>query len=259
VNTIIQPYKAGSKSAKALAGAIGCKRIAIKRSTYRHRRGRKVINWGSQRLYPGIPEQDYINNPRAVALASNKLLTLQKLTEHAVPTLGFTTDRQEAQDKLDAMDVHSIYCRHLLSANSGRGIEVIKHGQEVPETPLYTYGLYKWTEWRIHCGLSRYGMEKIKVQQKIKRGMSRRNPGEDDIRNCDADYTFRVQDLTIPDEEGFYRTAEEALKALGLHFGGIDMAHTREGWKVIEVNTACGLAGESTAQKYKEYFRGVVQ
>jgi glutathione synthase/RimK-type ligase-like ATP-grasp enzyme len=84
--------------------------------------------------------------------------------------------------------------------------------------------------------------------------MTMRNPGEDDVRNHGADYVFRRNNLTVPD--GLDAVGVAALKALGLDFGAIDMAHTSSGWKVIEVNTACGLVG-STPQDYVKYFQEV--
>ncbi len=260
MNTIILPYAKTSKSSKALKRVLGCNRIAIRRDTYRHPRGRKVINWGSQRLYPGIPDADYINHPSKTALASNKIKTLTKLTEVGVPTLGFTLDRETAQQKLDDMEVHSIYVRHEISSNSGKGIEVIEYGGQVPEAPLYTFGLYKWTEWRLHVGRRTDDTPMtIRIQQKVRRDGTKRDPGTDPIRNHEGDYVFRVQELRVPDEEALLITGGNALSALGLHFGAIDMAHTAEGWKVIEVNTACGLAGETTAQAYKEYFQCLIE
>ena len=259
MNTIILPYARTSISSKVLARKLGCNRIAIRRSTYIHRNGRKVINWGSQRVYPGIPSEDYINHPNAIANSSNKIKTLQKLSSNNVPTLGFTTDREEAQRALDAMEVNAIYVRHMVSSNSGKGIELIKYGEEVPEAPLYTYDLYKWTEWRLHVGkLSDTSFKQIRVQQKVRRDKTKRDAGDDPIRNHGADYVFRVEDLDIPSEFLMLQIGGNALSALGLHFGAIDMAHTADGWKVIEVNTACGLAGETTANAYKEYFKCLI-
>ena len=262
MNTIIQPYAKTSISSKKLAKALGCKRIAIRRETYRHPQGRKVINWGSQKLYPGIPETDYINNPTAIGLASNKIKTLQKLTEKDVPTLGFTLSRDEAQEKLDSMEVNAIYVRHSLSTHSGKGIEVVSHGSIVPEAPLYTFDLYKWTEWRLHVGTKVQGdslvAHTIRVQQKVRRDKTKRDPGSDPVRNHGADYVFRVQDLNIPDERQLVKVGADALTALGLRFGAIDMAHTADGWKVIEVNTACGLDGATTVDAYKRYFSEIL-
>lgn len=255
MNTIILPYARTSKSSKQLASALGCKRIAIRRSTYRHPVGRKVINWGSQRMYPGIPEQDYVNKPRSIANASNKIKTLKTLTEAGVPTLGFTLDKAEAQQKLDDMEVNAIYVRHKVSSNSGKGIQLVKYGETVPDAPLYTYDLYKWTEWRLHIGLTPSGSDVMRIQQKVRRDRTKRNPGDDPIRNHGADYVFRVQELRIPDEDLMHQVGEDALLALGLHFAALDMAHTSEGWKIIEANTACGLAGETTCQRYVDYFR----
>jgi hypothetical protein len=260
MNTIIQPYAKTSISSKVLARALGCKRIAIRRSTYNHPVSRsKVINWGSQRLYPGIPEGDYINNPTKVANASNKIKTFQCLSGAEVPTLAWFTDKEHAQLALDDMEVNSIYVRHKLSSNSGKGIEVFNHGDTLPDAPLYTGGLHKWTEWRLHIGLLPDGTaQAIRVQQKVRRDLTKANSGDDLIRNHGADYVFRIKDLDVPNVSKMKEIGKQALKALGLDFGAIDMAHTPQGWKVLEVNTACGLAGSTTVNDYVSYFKRVL-
>jgi len=258
MNTIILPYAKTSISSKVLAKTLGCKRIAIRRSTYRHPRGRKVINWGSQRVYEGIPDADFINHPSSIKLASNKIKTLETLTEAGVPTLGFTLDRDVAQEALDNMDTNAIYVRHKLSSNSGRGIELIKYGEQVPEAPLYTYDLYKWTEWRLHIGLISGAPHTIRIQQKVKRDAKKSDAQTDPIRNHGEDYVFRIQDLNVLDKAQMQTVGADALSALGLDFAALDMAHTADGWKVIEANTACGLAGATTKLDYKRYFEELI-
>ena len=254
MNTIILPYAKTSKSSKVLARTLGVNRIAIRRSTYRHPSGRKVINWGSQRVYEGIPDADFINHPSAIKLASNKIKTLETLTGAGVPTLGYTTDQQVAQEALDSMDTNAIYVRHKLSSNSGRGIELVKYGEQVPEAPLYTYDLYKWTEWRLHIGLVDGLPHTIRIQQKVKRDGKKTDVQTDPIRNHGEDYVFRIPDLNVPDKAQLKTVGADALSALGLDFAALDVAHTADGWKVIEANTACGLAGATTRIDYKRYF-----
>lgn len=248
---IILPYARTSKSAKSLAKALNCRRIAIKRRTYRHRSSTRVINWGSQRNNWRIPEESFINKPSAIARASNKLSCFRALGEQDVPTLEWTTSQEEARDLV--REGRTMYARQQLSGHSGQGIIVINGGdQDVPQAPLYTVGLHTWTEWRIHLGILPNGQPHvILIQQKIKEGMSRANSGSDPVRNHKAGYKFRQQDLSPP--EGLEEVASAALLSLGLDFGAIDMAHTEEGWKVIEVNTACGLDG-TTHEKYAAFF-----
>ena len=49
--------------------------------------------------------------------------------------------------------------------------------------------------------------------------------------------------------------AQNAVEALGLDFGAVDIILGKNGiWYVLEVNTACGLEG-TTLEKYCEQFR----
>jgi hypothetical protein len=154
------------------------------------------------------------------------------------------------------MEASNIYCRHLLSSNSGKGIEVVEFGETVPEAPLYTKGLHNWTEWRFHVGRTSSGIKQIALQQKVKRGTNG-SSGSDLIRNHDSDYIFKRYGLDCPEQEDGLRVAGEAISSIGLDFAGIDMAHTSEGWKVIEINTAPGLTG-STITDYVNYFKEVL-
>lgn len=253
---IVQPYANTSRSSRALAQALGCKRILVKKSTYRHPAGRrKVINWGSQRHYPGVPDSDYINRPTAVAKASNKITTLQCLTENGVNTLEFTTEFREAFSLLGNGTWPTIYARHKVSAHSGEGIEIVSDPDLLPAAPLYTKALENWTEWRLHMGLvGEENYQVIRIQQKVHEEGSRRRPGTHPIRNHAAGYVFRVQDLDVPNQDEMEEIGADSLEALGLHFGAIDLAYQNGEWIVIEVNTACGLEGEMSAQLYKEYF-----
>ncbi len=247
------PY-GNSKSARVLARELGCKRIRFNKLTYRHRIGTKVINWGSQRNNWSIPESDFINKPRAVALAANKLSCFRALESQHVPTLVHITDKAIAEIHLS--EGETIYCRSTLNGHSGAGITVLSDPDEIiPDCPLYTLGLDDWTEWRIHIGLQKDLDNVILIQQKIKEGASRANPGSDPVRNHAAGYKFRQTELSPP--EGLEEIAWSALAALGLDFGAIDMAHTADGWKVIEINTACGLDG-TTHEKYANYFRDLL-
>lgn len=260
---IVQPYAKTSKSAKALAQALGCRRIAIRRSTYRHTSGVQVINWGSQRNYPGVPQDDYINNPSSIRNASNKLRTLQLLTEAGVPTLRFTTSKNEAQEWVEEEGLR-VYCRRTLTGNSGIGITVFGQTDDtssIPDAPLYTRGLEDFKEFRLHIGST--GPETyyhILTQQKVLRdGGTSANPGDDPVRNHEAGYIFRQNNIEIPKSTQLKSVGHNALLALGLDFGAIDMAYvTDEGWKVIEVNTACGLMG-STPEKYADFLKHLTQ
>lgn len=254
----VLPYNMTSKSSKALATILGCKRIKRTGSRYRNRTNECIINWGRTVPHDRVPENEpnLLNRFSAVAKASNKLSCFNALSAEEVSTLAFTTDRDAAQEMLAASPTNSIYCRHKLSGKGGAGIEVIKTGEQVPEAPLYTLGLTEWSEWRLHCGIDSQGATTIiLLQQKVKRDTGGQDVGQgSDIRNHESDFIFKKRDLVVPEEEQLHSVGGAALRALGLDFGAIDMAFTEEGlWRIIEVNTAAGLAGTSN-EPYADFF-----
>jgi hypothetical protein len=72
----IEPYKPGSKGARALSKRTGILR-ATPKQVRRHGTFNTLLNWGSSERR--FPNGEYINDPEAVAIASDKLLTARKL------------------------------------------------------------------------------------------------------------------------------------------------------------------------------------
>ena len=243
----IDPYKPASKSAKALANALGCQRLKKAGSRFRQKLRHTIINWGSSINHSRVTSYAY-NQPSAVSKAGCKLRTFQALAAAEVPCLEWTTDINETQ--LWQMHDFKVYCRHTTTGHSGRGITIIEGDDEVPRAPLYTKGLQGWGECRIHIDKS--GLV-IDWQRKLRRNGSETPT---DIRNHENNYVF-CRNVSPPPEEAF-RVATEAVRALGLDFGAIDMALVEgdDGVKplVIEVNTAPGLEG-TTLDNYVSYFR----
>lgn len=77
---IIYPYKPGSESAKELAAAIGCKRIAHKNSKFKPSPNKTILNWGASKMPQELLECKILNHPDAVAIASNKLTFFQTVS-----------------------------------------------------------------------------------------------------------------------------------------------------------------------------------
>ena len=164
---IILPYAMSSKSTKVLKEALGCNRIQTKKQTYQGYFNHIVINWGSQKTTIGYQGQalsrvkEVLNHPSKIINASNKLKSFKLLKEAEVPTLEWTTSRNEAYRWLQE-DV--VFSRTKLSANSGEGIIINKpEGEYIEKAPLYTKFFNKEREYRVHifkdskvCIKSRY-------------------------------------------------------------------------------------------------------
>jgi hypothetical protein len=243
----IYAYKNGSASAKALAEALGCKRL------FHNGRGVQknvaVINWGASRIEREFGEQRIINSPTAVKLAANKVTAFQMLSEGCVKSVPYTTDKLVALGWLSWG--YKVVCRHLISAHSGNGIEIIDRGVSLPDVPLYTRLMPKKAEWRVHV----VDGQPVHIQRKA-RNLS--VPDEEvnwSVRNLAGGFIFAHLTETPP--EGLSQLGVDAVKAMGLDFGAVDILETPMGkLMVLEVNTAPGLEG-TTLTKYVEAFNKI--
>jgi glutathione synthase/RimK-type ligase-like ATP-grasp enzyme len=254
----IAPYNPGSRSARALSEALGCRRLKVDGfSRWQPRSEDIVINWGRSDfgcfnwVFEG-PWPRVINGPFDVSKASCKRETLIRLRDNNVKTLPFTEVKQIAEEW--QQEGHTIIARTLLRANSGRGIVKCEPEVDIPNAPLYTKYVRKLTEWRVHVA----GGRVIDIQRKIARPGS--TPTDWNIRNhangfiFQRDYNREVWHDEIGDE------ALLAVDALGLDFGAVDIAwasgNTLNGDisdcpVVFEVNTAPGLEG-TTLENYRD-------
>jgi len=302
----ILPYKTGSQSARALKLALGGVAIRTENSRYRYRPGHIVINWGNSQVPPSLEGVDILNSPSAVAVAANKLTTLQNLQERDVPAVPFTTDRQEAEEWL--REGTQVYARHQLNGHSGAGIEVFKpsatlvltegeiakrallgnitmqlrgasedHLADIvtrrtdsiqpqtraatlplPIAPLYTAGVSNKGEYRVHV----FDGEVILYQKKSRRvgedGEVVTAEGEEaDVRNLASNWIYRTGNLNRL--ERIEDLAIDAILALGLDFGAVDIIMDNEGDVfVLEVNSAPGLGNTDTLDAYVSVFNEMI-
>lgn len=236
----IAPYKLGSESAKVLAHSLTCKRVD---GTKIFRPNDVIINWGNSSLSPrGRPR--IINRPDAVALAANKITSFKVFNQHGVATLDWTTRREEAERWID--QGHVVYGRKIINGHSGRGIIVMSYDgdQEFRECSLYTKGVIKAHEYRVHV----FNGRAIDIQKKRRRNESNSN---DYIKNIDNGWVFCRDGAQAPVR--VYEESIKAVKALGLDFGAVDIVYKEKDnfVAVLEVNTSPGLEGV-TLKKYQE-------
>lgn len=254
MKVFVYSYKFGSKSAKEIAKALGVKRIKHKNSRFKGGQDKIVINWGSGNLPPRVKRSHVINLDQNTILASNKLRWFRKAA--TIPGLHapeWTENRAVAQSWSDLG--HTVVVRHLLSANSGKGIELIEKGKRVPLAPLYTKYVPKKQEYRVHVmdGLV------IDAVRKARRRADERENFDYRIRNVDAGFIFARQGMEdCP--KCVYEQAVIACKGLGLDFGAADVIYNERQNKayVIEVNTAPGIVG-TTIERYKNAFNSFIR
>lgn len=237
----IAPYKMGSASAKALAHSMNVLRV---NGTKRFRPSDVIINWGKANIQTVKGSPTIINNANAIAIARNKISTLQKLKQASVPTIEFTTSRNEAMSWQDGGDI--VMCRTNVTSSQGVGIIVAKEMDDIPYAPLYTKYI-KAHEYRMHV----YRDKVFFLQKKKRRSETECN---DYIKNSNGGWVFCQEEVRAP--LSVFKAAIDAVKVLGLHFGAVDVLYREADDKVavLEVNTAPGIEG-TTLQKYTEVLR----
>ena len=237
----IYPYNQGSRSAKALAVALGGKVLRRVGSKYRRRPQDIIINWGAfDSPYRGA---GVLNQPDSIQTARNKLTCLTALVGAGIRVPPFWTKLADIP-YFDANEFkYPIVCRKLLTASEGRGIVIATTHAELVEAPLYTQYIKKKDEYRVHVLRTANGDTSIiSVSRKARRFGEGANF---QIQNLDNGFVFVRGGFVTPDD--VLEQAQAALVACGLDFGAVDVIWNQKQQKayVLEINTAPGLAGKT--------------
>lgn len=240
-------YKQGSRSARALADALGGRVLRRENSRYRYREGDLIVNWGAGDC--PFTGRHVVNQPNSIGPASNKLSFFRMMTEAGgVNIPNFWTRREDIPD-----DAFPIMCRTTLTGHSGAGIVIAETREQLVAAPLYTQYMKKKDEYRVHVMRGRDGTQSIIAEQrKAKRA------GADEVnhrvRNLANGFVYVRQGFVTP--EGVINQAKAALMASGLAFGAVDVIYNEYHnlATVLEINTAPGLEGQ-TVTDYANAFR----
>ena len=240
-----------SAGGRAVARAMGVRMLRLNNSRYRPRPRDVVINWGSSEPYSGCR---VLNVPEAVARAVDKKITWRTLELNAVPTVTWTEDHAEALRWMRENN-ERVLARRLLRGSQGRGITVYSRDGTEHSQPMYEMGdeggvyvkafgnVLSNEEFRVHV----VGGEAIDaVQKKRRRGHESINPY---IRSYNNGWVFCREGINVP--PAVLDAAVRAVRALGLDFGAVDIAHDPSSGHVCvyEVNSAPGVEG-TTLESY---------
>lgn len=244
----IYPYNEFSASAKALSRALGIKRIKHKGRALKL--NVPVINWGASGVKRDIDAPHILNHPDNIKKAANKLQTFKALDGHC-PIPEYTTSKEEAAKWLAKGAI--VVERHKLTGHSGEGIRLVHKDDEnhslSDDAKLYVKYIAKTAEHRLHV----FRDDVFFIQRKARNQNIPDDKVNWQVRNHGNGFIYAHVDVDVPDEAK--QAAIMAVKQLGLDFGAVDMIYNakRNKYYVLEVNTACGLVGE-TLNKYVEVF-----
>jgi hypothetical protein len=269
----VLPYRQGSKSAKALATALGGRVLRLEGSTFAPRSNDVIINWGnttfneSAEWGPATPDAFYNFDTDIIRHVSNKKLFFETMVDngHADLIPRFWTNREEIPD-----DAFPIVCRTVLAGHSGDGIVIAGSRPDLVHAPLYVQYVKKKDEYRIHVGIRPQHVpshgdvvgDPLVVPQPsiIARQRKARRHDIDpadvnwQIRNHHTGFIYRREGIVTPLR--VEEAACHALAASGLDFGAVDVLWNQEKQRayVLEINTAPGLEG-TTVEDYATFFR----
>lgn len=247
----VLPYRQGSRSARALADALGGRVLRLAGSTFRPRPNDVIINWGNTTAAP----QNTIghwggtkNNASLIQRASNKLDFFRLMAREAP---GLTPDFWETRDAIPD-DAFPIVCRTVLAGHSGEGIVIANNRGELVPARLYVKYQKKQDEYRIHVGRRNDQFVVISQQRKARRADAE-NPNWQ-VRNHQNGFVYVREGVNPPG--ALVQAAKRALAATGLDFGAVDVIwnERNEQAYVLEINTAPGLEGQ-TVIDYTNFFR----
>lgn len=240
---VVQSYGNGmSKSAKELAEYLGVKRVKVTGSRFVGKNGDVVVNWGIPRNI--LANVRYLNDLEAVRVASNKLHAFGAFDRANVSTPRWWTSTEWVEEGT------KLLARTSLNGHSGVGI-VIGTKEDIVRAPLYVEYIEKKYEYRAIV----VGDNVVDFKQKKKRASERDEEGnviegtriqhDEHVWNLNGGYVFAREGVRRPD--GIDTLAVDAIKALGLTYGAVDIIEDNEGkLYVLEVNTAFGLEGTTT-------------
>lgn len=240
---LVRPPTRASKGAQAINDMLGTKSKLSRRNPV-PRQYRVVINWGNSTALSHNAGVTVLNPPSAVAIATNKLRAFTALKAAGVRVPDFSTETPA-----DGLWL----ARTMLCGSQGRGIAVVRARDEnKPSAPLYTKYIKKTTEVRVHVAFG----QAIFLQYKKRQTGADQTADQKLIRNHANGWVFCPRDL---DEapHGSTELAVEAVQALGLHFGAVDIVIGKQDGLpyVLEVNTAPGIESPTLAEAYKTAFQ----
>lgn len=258
----IYPYNMGSQSARTLRSMIPSSLMVHPDGRFTPRLRHVVINWGNSTIPNWSMDRPYfvVNHPDAVGTAANKRVAFELLDQHGVNVPAFTTNVAEAANWIERGS--KVVERHTLTGHSGQGIRIVDHADDLTNARLYTRYVRRNDEYRVHvCRNPRLYNSPHQVFDYAQKRRRHSTPDDEvnwQVRNYNNGWVFTRDGVVLP--ASVKQTAMEAVSALDLDFGAVDIGYSEGSEKatVFEVNTAPAVTG-TTAERYASMFNNWLQ
>lgn len=213
-----------------------------------------IINFGSARVIRAdIP---IINNPRNVGFAANKRLARITFKKEGIASpILYTNEGDVAHfPVIGRIDHHHAGQGFWLCNNIREVRKAVKDGA----THFMNVEKNKY-EFRVHIIASTIEPETVEdfVSVKMSQKVKTEEINTDEVRH-NHEFGWNFMNPTVNDKirKEVRLIAKQAVLALGLHFGAVDVMHDGKNPLVLEVNTAPCLTDEvtNTLSKYVEAF-----
>jgi len=204
---------------------------AIRKSTNRKAKCDLFLRWGNTQEFDRTRFRKELNKLEAVLRTTNKLTMLQTLLTAGVSLIAFSNDVALIEEFKDREG--NLYIRNKLG--------VVRYGNDYDATRDLYFSRpvrFKRREYRVHV----FNGKVIGAYEKVPLV-----PGSENRPKLFKSDTCKFVRVNVGGEntrlvEADYNTCIQAVNALGLDFGGVDLVRDKNGQTfVLEVNSAPGL------------------
>lgn len=219
--------------------AISLVKAGVVHRILRKSKPKLLLNYGSTTELPRFTGK-YLNHPQSVRNSSDKISTFKLLTEAGIPTVPWTTNKDEALNWIK-VDKAMVVARTLTKASAGRGACFIDTPDMCIDAPLYTKYIKKAAEYRVNVAFGKV----INIRQK-----RRRKDFDGEVNNLcrthDNGWVYCSEGVDKNNEQ-LRDLATNSINSLGLDFGAVDIIYNQHynQYYVLEVNSAPGMEGET--------------
>lgn len=225
-------YDSKSETGLAMAKALGLKIIKHVDSKFKGDYTKKVLNWGCSDLPLQVRRSEVLNKEHCVDWAVNKIKAFSRMQEFGVRTVPWTTDIAVARRWME--EGARVFGRTKVKGKDGEGLRECRDDLDLDGVKLWTKFIPAVKEYRINLVHEMFEYTTA-CQRKVPLDnyTGTLNP---DIKTSGNGYGFKYVTQNIPDD--VLDQADNALSALDLDFGGVDVLWDGTRAWVLEVNTA---------------------